>query len=129
MTQIVEADRPQSCSFRIINKFCGIPDFLPSVQPTIPSHGISLRMSESWHMRRSGNQNVMFNMFIGFVIHSFVLGNIAQERHKQCRRIALLDEIPEMKQPCSTAISIKIGMVICKCKVQDFLMKTGRSHR
>jgi len=67
------------------------------------------------YIRIAGEQSIFLNTFVGFVIGPLAFGNIARKRREQCRRIALLDEIPEVEQPCGTAISIKIPVKYTLC--------------
>ena len=74
---------------------------------------------ERCHVRVAGDESILFDTVIGLVVSCLALSNIPGKRRKQCRRITLLDKIPKAEQPCGAAIAIKIGVIVCKGKVQD----------
>ena len=49
------------------------------------------------HIRIAGNQSISLHAFVGFVICALVFSDVSRKRREQCRRIALLNKIPEVK--------------------------------
>ena len=49
------------------------------------------------HIRIAGNQSISLHAFVGFVICVLVFSDVSGKRREQCRRIALLNKIPEVE--------------------------------